>query len=631
MKKRFDLTDFNDFIATPVATERTKRFFFETKDSSSETGHRLMAKVKMTFAGIKTKNKAVYLPDEHFKSAKAFITPYPKPIQVHHNDDVDAIGRIIDVRYVDTSGAAIALDSSLASVMNVFRDAKVKPTAKLKTVPAFIRMTEDPSYQGVGHILGLWDVRDPEAIRKILDGRYLTVSTGMSVPEHVYCSTCALDGKLTDWRKEHCDHERGDVVDGVECVAIPIKYGWDECSPVNLPASPLSQIVEFGEELSFADAVRHQSYSRPIELFTDMYIQTSESGPIFNIKDSTLRSDMPTSLGDLTQKTPVAKNDTVIGENEAGQNNIFEGNEMKQKLVNLTKDTASNYDAIAKHLPESVAKLTGALLADLDDAIFLGPNRTFPAKDKEHLDAIKALLEDVEEGEAKASLVDAVEAKLATFTDAVVVTPVELTGTEANLDATGGNLADSTTESDETVKITKIALAEYEDAVAKVLDLSTKLEEIMLDRDIVKQRLFSLKGQIDSLTAVNSALLADQKTFMAETLVDAQIVNGFNIKDRVESVKKYSERSLESLKDQLSDIKTNRVEGTSRVADGTRVENPLTGETDSTTVKVDLAKYQGIIDDYYDKFYDGVTGPQKAQAFLNQARSRGLFPADVNL
>lgn len=629
-KHPIDTADFTNIVAVPVAVEKGKQHFFETKDSASETGYSLRAKVRMTFAGIRTKNRALYLPDEHYKSAKAFISPFPIPILTHHKEDVDPIGRVIDVRYIDTVNEAVRLDSRVAQAMKPFLDKQAKPVAKLGSVPAFLSLSQSDSYRGVGHILGLWNVTDPDAIKKMLDGRYFTVSTAM-LPKGAYCSSCALEGKLVDWAVQMCEHDRGDIVDGVECVAVPHNYGWEEVSPVNNPAVPQSQIVEMGENLTFADAVSKIERERPYELFSDLHL--THHNQTIRLRDSAIVSPLET-LQDYSPNTTTRKIDSVIGDNESGQELLIKG--QKMKLSELTKDTASNYEAIAKHLPEGSARLTGDLLSGLEDSVFIGPNRTFPVKDLAHAEAVKALLTETEDTDAKQTLLDSVNELIVKLTPAPPVEEVVEADAAQNSDQ-----GEPTASSEAPIEDSAPSEPEIPTATLPVAELdalkaeAAKVADLELDRDCWKKKAQNLQAEVQSIADANANLMKEHKEILAAALLDAQVSRGFKVGDKAETVKKYLGRSLESLKDQLEDIKGKSITGSNRVANGERVSDPritdASNDASEPETETDNSRYAGIIKEYQDILYSGISGPARAKQFLQDARLKGLLPASVRL
>lgn len=624
-KTPIPISDFCEFVAKPIAVERNKRNFFETKDSTSLTGHRLRARVRMTFAGLPTKNHALYLPDEMYKGLKSWTSPYPKPVQKHHFDHEDPVGRIIDARYVDTTAEAAQLDSRVVHAMAAFRDKKAKPQARLASVPIFQELASTQSnYRGVGHIEGLWDISDPDAIRKLLDGRLLTVSTSF-VPEGAYCSACARDGELVDWRHEYCDHERGDIVDGFRVVAIPFGHDNSEASFVNDPAAVLAQVLEVGENISFADAVKDIKYSTPYELISDAVIVVDGKG--FRFSDSTPVL-VPENLA-KTEKTPTEKDASVIGSNEQCGDSYPQRNIMR--FADLIKDTGSNYQKIAEHLAEGSARLTGALLVDLDDSVFAGPNRTFPIRDAAHCEAIKSLLETIEDSEAKADLLEIVDAAIKKFNAAEDVKGEEDTAEalEASEEEPTQDANDESREAD-SVLITAEELAFLKEAAAKAGDLEAS-------RDMLKQRIAVLQTDIAQLEAANSVLLNAQKEMLATQLVDAQIAKGFRVTDKREQVAKLMKRGIDSLKDSLDDLSDQAETGMARKPSGKKVDNPVSDASNSeraepgsaTDSVADLNEYTTIFNEYYRLSY-GPGGQREADAYLNSQKRMGYLPSHVN-
>ena len=634
----------------PVALDPYKKSFFETKDSMSPTGHSLRAKVRMTYAGLKTKNRAVYLPDEHFKSAHTFLTPYPKPIQVHHDDYSDPIGRVIDVRYVNTTEEAALVDSRVKDAMSVFakagrmKDAAAEKKARLSTVPTFLDLSKNGKYKGVGHILGLWDVTDPDAIQKLLDGRYLTVSTGM-MPQSAFCSVCALDGELTDWAQDFCDHDRGRTYDGVECVAVPMNYEWEEVSPVNHPAAPLSQVIEVGQGLSFSDALQktqEDTISRKDGLFFDVCLVSRDKTSAISIRDGS-KTALPT-LADITLQSiaeaPVEAKHTQIPVDTKVllQDNTVptpkdavieeKSNTTKEvtktvaiTLISLSVDTTTNYDAIAKLLDEDTARLTGDLLEGLDDGIFLGADRTFPVPDKAHGEAVKQLLETVEDCEAKETLLTFLDERLTSLEEGIkdeVEAPAEVEVVEAT------ETAEVEVEQKDSVEITA-------EELKRLTDLAERSEQLELDRNLWKTRATRLEDKVQALAATNTELLKEHKDMLAQNLLKAQEERGFGITDAEATLTEYKDRSIQSLKDSLTDLDLKPVSGMAREPSGEAVADPRIKDSQETEALVEekiadnSQQYNGIIERYWNIYY-GTGGEGAARNFLDNARRNKLIP-----
>lgn len=586
---------------------------------------RLRVKVKMTFSGLITDNNAVYLPDEMFRGASTFLKPFGKPVLRHHDKQEDAVGRIIDVRYVDTFNDAIAIDSSVADLYSLFAGGSASLRKRLKTVRKMIELSQREDYNGLGHVLGLWDISDEDAIQKIIDGRYYTVSTDFK-PGDVYCSACILDeDTLTNWRVDDCEHWPGDVYGGEICVKIPIGFDYKEASFVNIPAAP-AYILEVGDNLSFSDAISTIKHIRPYEILSDAILSIDE---IEAIDTSGNRyQKLPETFRDYEEliKTPHRTNDVVIGDNEQGGAVCPQGSDMK--LSELVKDTDTNYAKLAEHLCQDAAKLTSEFLKELDESVFIGPNRTFPIKDLAHADAAKALLEQVEDSDTKATLLEALEAtrKKLDASD---------TDNKGEDPKAGDTQEDSTSEGGEGTdeidgKLEELGLAKItKEGLQTIQD---ELEELKASKSILAKRVSDLKGEIQGFSDSHSELIKEQKEILSERLLERQLACGLTIEDSEVALEKYRKRSIESIRDSIADLVGHKTDGTANTPDGRRVDVSGSGEdTDEDDVKVQdklHKKYKSIVDEYWDVYYSS-SGAAGATRYLELQKRKGLIPDNL--
>ena len=199
----------------------------------------LRVDIVATHSGRLTRNHGFYLPQKMRDGVSSLIENYNKPILTHHNSHDDPVGRIVDAKYIDTS-MSFPRDSAL--------DATIKDLCRpgisfYKSLDLVDKLSEsdllrDPSYPGLGHILITAEITNTDAIQKILDKRYLTVSIGASTDKAV-CSVCKQD-----WVEEGpCEHTPGKVYDDALAYIIAGKLLYDEASFVNVPADALARIV----------------------------------------------------------------------------------------------------------------------------------------------------------------------------------------------------------------------------------------------------------------------------------------------------------------------------------------------------------------------------------------------------
>lgn len=206
-------------------------FFAPQRDSS------LLVRVAATHAGIITKNNGFYLPDKMSQGASSMMSPFPKPILLHHDSYKDPIGRIVNADYINTANTLFNRDSKFKG----FTDSKTSFIAKLDLVDALFEdgHLEDPDFQGLGYISVVAKITDPEAIQKIADSRLMTVSIGASTDRAV-CSICK-----SDWVDEGpCEHRPGKTYDEKPAFIIAGNLTYEELSFVNSPADPFARVIE---------------------------------------------------------------------------------------------------------------------------------------------------------------------------------------------------------------------------------------------------------------------------------------------------------------------------------------------------------------------------------------------------
>jgi hypothetical protein len=242
-KDRYAL--FTDYVkGAVVATKHVDQFGGDSPDS----GPSLLVKIAATHAALKTGNKGFYLPERMRDGASSFLVPYKKPVLTHHDDFNDPIGRVQSSRYVD--------QSHLYPVNDIWLNKLAAGSLKDKDLQKAVQYTlknwqNQEEYQGLGYIELIAEITDPDAIQKILDNRYLTVSTAHS-SDAAFCGICMQNWVADGW----CEHEPGNMYEDEECVLIPGKHLYSEVSYVNKPADRHAAnvaIVE-GQPHSYMDA-----------------------------------------------------------------------------------------------------------------------------------------------------------------------------------------------------------------------------------------------------------------------------------------------------------------------------------------------------------------------------------------
>lgn len=198
----------------------------ELRDAGSKL-KKVKVRIEATHSGIINQNKFFYTPQGMSDGAHTFVEPFNKPVMLNHDRDLDPIGRVLESKYVDYDD----LDNS-TMLTDAVRTG-TNPQDMVDLVADFVQSSVflDENYKGLGHIELIAEISDHDAIEKVLDERYLTVSIGGRV-DSAACSICGSN-KLAD---QSCDHLRGETYDGEECFYIGGVMDFDEVSYVNSPA-----------------------------------------------------------------------------------------------------------------------------------------------------------------------------------------------------------------------------------------------------------------------------------------------------------------------------------------------------------------------------------------------------------
>jgi predicted transcriptional regulator len=258
-----------------IKSERKERFLRDSAVYTVGGEHplpQLIVTVAATHAGLMTRNKAFYRPDVMKAHLDTFTKPFAKPVQVHHSDHVDPVGRVRSTRYVDISNRYM---NPLRDFKNhfggkTFLDAAAGTEKSFDQVNWILKnMQGMKDYQGLGYGELDLHISDAKTAEKILDERYLTVSVGFSTTE-AYCSQCKQDWAGSDGP---CEHTPGTMYDEVPMVLIPSNFLYEEVSWVNNPADPHAQVLNVAkigspalETVSAPDAINHDSAIVPILL-----------------------------------------------------------------------------------------------------------------------------------------------------------------------------------------------------------------------------------------------------------------------------------------------------------------------------------------------------------------------------
>lgn len=391
----------------------------------------LRVRIAATHAGIITGNNTFYMPDKMREGVPTFTQNYNKPVLVHHDENKDPIGRIVEAKYVDTSSSIrdskwFGRDiTDRGVVQGTLNDKLVKDLVDgkmpfgmavdvVRNILDNSVLQDDPSYQGLGFAEITAEITDEEAIQKFLDGRYLTGSVSASTDKAV-CSHCKQD-----WTQDgRCDHTPGSVVDKKKVYLIAGKFNYSEYSMVNKPADRHSKVLELYYNGVKDSVVLNNDYENRIyEVnvgFPQYELNDQEDG-LMTKKDAKKvqdNSEAPNADASKTdeQKKKEAEEATAVKASETPESKTTEIKETltydllfdrifdtAYKLTEEDQDFAyqlmlDEMKAVGMTEQEiNDAKLSSEKRGKLAKSTFCGPDRSFPVPDCAHVTAARRLV-----------------------------------------------------------------------------------------------------------------------------------------------------------------------------------------------------------------------------------------------
>lgn len=551
-----------------------------------------------------------------------FTNPYKKPILHQHDDQKDPLGRVASASYISTN--PVVLPPSLIQRLDRLTDYGSKDGLKLiKKLKPFLY---DKNWEGLGYIESVGNVTEEDAIKKVIDGRYHTISVGYGT-DNLWCSECG-----TDWLAEgKCEHEKGQDYGNGPMFLMFGDLGYDEWSYVNTPADDIAMNEEFKHvaiPVAYADSKADKKLA--------MALAASDS---MTINDSSRIAMTNTSLYVYDTDS-----DTLVPQNSENTNQTPGETGMKlQEIKDLGKDL---YLKVNELIENEDARLSDEQIEALQDGDFVGANRLFPAVSKEYIDAAKEVLSDVNNSKEKTELIDFLNERASKFEDSTeevveeekVETPEETTddNTDSNdaekvettdfieygfvLKGEGWGIPDPDSANTEHEKaILELLLNMYagkkEDAMEVIGNILTNLGE---DKDSVieelaKDTVEEFEGRIDNYKN-EITVLKDSETAMSKTNEDLTAELKDTLADRIVSFKKTE--NPEVTKDELKDsFKSQSLEALRATAQNfgilfdMNVENEVVSEevdpslkdADETPAVEEFKVTQEFIDDYQER------------------------------
>jgi len=270
---KISISDAGREFADDVMTGSSKKSYLQTDIRATHSGHLITGRC---YTGWGMQRGVGSWFDMKNGGGSAF----DKPIIVNHDMHSEPLGRVTRAEFT-----------------------------QLKTGSEWIDDWKDPDFGpgklGSGYSMLSCNIFDMDAIAKILDGRYKTVSTRQMAHD----AWCSIDGIRF---AEGCDHEIGqyyEIADGseAECFAVTGLLEGVECSMVNGPRQENAMVMNFQ---MMGDALRDSDENGVVlvgETWNDdaaevsAWLRAKDSEVIVNLSDT----DLP-SVGVLTGKKQVS-------------------------------------------------------------------------------------------------------------------------------------------------------------------------------------------------------------------------------------------------------------------------------------------------------------------------------------
>ena len=364
----------------------------------------LEVRLRASHAAKLTQHYHYYSPAKVNKAAKTFLKPFPKPVLTHHETLKDPIGRAAASTYISTPSPIIP-----ASILSQADRDQLHTKKSLSYIEKLKPFLFDRTFEGLGYLNLLINVTDPNAIPKVIDGRFNTVSIGYGT-DTLHCSVCYHD----IWNDGPCEHYNpklgktaGRLYKGQPMFLIFGDLTYGEVSYVNEPA----------DELAMTESVKKTTIPVLMQLGdkinkTDRFEDKLELTHQYMLADSLLVKD-PSRMAVTKQGIYYydSKEDKHIS--LYSKLDTIGASMNLQELKALGKNDL--YNKIKESLADGIA-LSDEDFAKIEDDKFVSD--IFPAFDKDHILASRLIVDTFEDSGEKTELLSFLDNRLALIEEA---------------------------------------------------------------------------------------------------------------------------------------------------------------------------------------------------------------------
>lgn len=454
--------------------------------SESENGNRrLVIEIAALHAGL-TSNFNNYPADQLEASLKTWVDPYPKPIILNHDPTSDPMGRVMAAR--------------------MDKEADGTPFTRIQVA-----------------------VMNPDAIERVMDGRYISGSVGGKA-QAALCSICGTDwAKPTESMALPCKHKRGQVYNGKLAFFNLQGLEWKEYSFVNIPADRGSGILpeKTSDNPEWVKSARFFS----VNMSEEKILELTESDGAKNILDGMKKKDAHYTYmnvkGTFLTATAYDYKENMDTKITFDETNTTIDNELStQGLgVNTEAGAPEESEMSAETQTEDILSITEQLSADLAAS-------SDSASETSENDLADETSNELSEGSGEET--DLEESQVETKEG----------GEEGSTDAAAEEQLSDDAQENAEEQAEQTESAETQEEVVEESD----------ERDSI----------IEALREENGKLKKALHHMLAERVVDAKIALGLvEADDRSDSVKEHAERTASSLADSLRDLEKQSAHGKS--------------------------------------------------------------------
>lgn len=535
------------------------------------------ATVKATHAARVTGNNGFYLPSKMAAGAASMVAPYEKPIKAHHKDTMDPVGRIKVAKYLHTP----LQDNSLRHLNSLKDNVSFSEAVDLVDQLNDSGVLNDRNFAGLGYILSTGLITDPDAVDKVLDGRYQTVSIEAYTDKAV-CSICR-----EDWAQDgRCEHSPGEIVDGKRAFLIAGELEYDGWDWVNTPADQLATVIRLQEGSPTTNDVSSIANNLEEGHYIHICDSVDEVTEVYEIHTKRARK-----LED-EQKTVSDKLDDII-------TRIINFYDATSTSSGITEDDREFlYQMMSVDLED--AELSVKSRKDLPNSAFCGPDRSFPAPDHVHVEAARKLIDRYKGSGDKSKILACFDRKSKkldcssesedskeklSYNNNSITDSTEDVSTNME-----GNLKGEEVMEDKTVleKLEELIDSKQQKDSVKVTELQDQVTDLQDKYNVADNKLTVLRDElrIAQRDAIDSSMIkveaiTDFRKLAAKYI---NLVNALTASDAIEEsslaelslagVADFVNKQADKIADSLEDILAKLTDGTTPVVDDEPVVDP---------------------------------------------------------